>query len=473
MEAERFYREITPDLDAYMEQMTARIVELGGSKGRALLEAHLGEILADFKGGPYPEGLAAAMRGFLDEPAEEIRSALIELGTDPGRLESIWTTNTVQAHAVTGTRKFSDGSALIWISHSLVELTNVILAYFGREFYLLSNQSLVRRTWKLARLEAEQRFLGHTPTLIGLIRYSLLGRRCLGEPGVIAMRRNHNDDLVEELAYYALQFIIGHEMAHHALGHPAAVHGIASDRLIPACSPSQDRELEADRLGFRAAMLAAVKQNGPLRRLRPDWAVESSVLIGACAALLAIHAEEQGLFVRSGHTHPTAAQRIESLCAESGQMAADVAEMMVPEALFAIERASDFSHTGKPYRWSQLNKRRYPLLQKRQPWSWNVTLMDRAQCHKQWRLVRGLMIFPACVEGATRLDNGDVQGALRAWGVDADEAAEICDAESVLTFHQVVESVSAGLEPAGMKRGTRMLAALQAARLVEIELAGL
>ena len=372
---------------------------------------------------------------------------------------------------MTGTRKFSDGSALIWISHSLLELTNLILAYTGRELYLLSNQNPLRSTWRLAKLEAGREFLGHTPTLIGLIRYSLLARRCHGQPAVIPMRRNHESDLAEEYGYYALLFIIGHEMAHHALGHPAEPHGIAADRLIPACSPSQHRELEADRLGFRAAMLAAAKQDTLLMKLSPDWAAEGSVLIGACAAMLAIHAEEQGLFIRRGQTHPKAEKRIEALYAESGPTAAQVASMMVPEALFAIERASDFSHTGKPYRWSQLNKRRHPLIEQRQAWSWNVHLLDRAQCHRQWRLVRGLMIFPACVEGATRLDNGDVQGALRAWGVDADEAAEICDAESVLTFHHVVESISDGLEPAGMRREARLLAALQAARLVEIELA--
>jgi len=47
-------------------------------------------------------------------------------------------------------------------------------------------------------------------------------------------------------------FVLGHEIAHHVLGHDSAASAFSPGEHLPACSADQQREVDADRLVHQA-----------------------------------------------------------------------------------------------------------------------------------------------------------------------------------------------------------------------------
>jgi hypothetical protein len=467
-QAERLYRALRTDIDKTLEEVRDQVAAVGAPESLELLA----KIIGEFRGGPYENGYDEPMRATFDQAVAEVKAAMIELGADPRAFDDLWVTATEREHAVTGIRAFDDGSAVIWVAHSLIELAGVFLRYAAVDISRVSELKTFRRIWHLTRLEARGKFLGHTPTLSGMVRFNLVLHRCTGKPATLPMGRVDKDDLVGEYLWNALLFLLGHEIAHRVLGHPAKQHGFAPDRLIPACSPDQERELAADRLGFQAAVQAA-KNGNPVPDLMPDWAVAGSVLIGALGAQAAVHAEERALFIRQGHSHPRAKIRAAALMKEAGPIPTHVANMMLPEALAAIRTATDFSPSGEPFDWYRLNRRRYPLIESRlSDLHRLVNAMDQIQCRPERVLVDGLrQMGTAAARGADLVHQGKVHDALIAWGVDAPEAAAILDSDGVVAFHGVVEALQEAFERSDMPEEFRPFAPIGAARVVEMQLA--
>jgi len=303
-----------------------------------------------------------------------------------------------------------------------------------------------------------------------LLRYYNIHQRLYGLAGKVGLRvPPAAESFGHVVSMFAWQFVIGHEIAHHVLGHDSAPSAIAPDELLPPCSADQQRELDADRLAYDALVRAQAREVG---------AVPGLGVLGALTAMYAIHATEQALFVRRGWTHPPAEVRAGHLLARVGDQERNFARMMAGGLQGATDAGCAFRPGVPAYDWTGFFAN--PMIESPlgAEYLGNIPVFDVAQCHPRDHVVR---VFRTIDEtegtdlspGAARAVRGDAGGALIEWGVGPAAVTALLDRSRPLTFHSLLDSVrTACAEDDTVPAKAEPAVAIGAATLVAPLLAG-
>ena len=420
----------------------------------------------------YPAMFDKPLRQGLTVVGADVVGALIELGRPRAPLENLTVGLTADDGWTAWYERKTDDSGLVVISDSLVTLCNAYCEYAGRALahVMCGGLRMVGRV-----LLSRWRPIGEDFRLLaGILRYHNVMRRAYGIPAVLNFtpRPPHKlfgDELApgmqELLLEFGLRFSVGHEAAHHILG-----HGTASD------PPFEQRELDADTL---ALFTAAEAHTNDQSTLDMDWlpqrwrqeAAEFHGLLGALITMLALHTTERALFVRLGRTHPPAETRANRLTAEflSPERQARLEGMIGrrdPRMTMRFEKERSMVTTyvrkmalatltavsfddDEAFDWTAFAAS-CQIEQPRAGHLAHIAELDRLMCSPRAALAD---------EVASRLDSegvrlaqaGDTANALLAWGVPPATVRKIHDVSQPLPFHTLVEAIGATL-PAGTGR---------------------
>jgi hypothetical protein len=435
--ADRRYRMLEPDRSVQLEEMRAKLVELGDDESlKALDKMQRGFDRLDKGKHGDP------MKGLLMTVTDEVMSAMRDLGADAQRLESARVGSTLREDVSAQLTPFSDGSGLAMISDAVLSLAFLYCQYAG--VVVRSKAALFRRD-----TTARDKSL-----LIGLLRYYNVNQRVFGLAGKLGWRTSRRAMFTSYLVgLNAVRFIVAHELSHHVLRHSSAPSGFSPGEHLPVCSDSQRLETEADEFAFRAVRRAAGSS-------------ERSALTGALMAMLAIHSTEQALFVRRGVTHPAAATRSSYLLQHVGPELQSYAGNFLGTFLEATELSSDFSESAQPFGWEQFAAARDVTSSHPVDYLRTISLLDQLQCSSDQRLVDAVAKSALPIAGAGASYAGDVRRALATWGLGDEKIGSMLDPNRALTFHTLYEAIQASLMAQGMPASERIGIPLAAARLV-------
>ncbi|RZU16194.1 hypothetical protein EV645_3744 [Kribbella rubisoli] len=435
--ADRRYRMLEPDRSVELEQMRAKLVELGDTASLKTL-GKMERGFDRFDKGKHGD----PMKGLLMTISEEVRSAMRDLGADTDKLESARVGSTLREEVSAQLTPFSDGSGLAMISDAVLSLAFLYCQYAG---VVTRSKAAWFRRGTTARDES---------LLIGLLRYYNVNQRVFGLAGKLGWRTSRRAMLTSYLVgMNAARFIVAHELSHHVLGHSSAPSGFSPGEHLPVCSDSQRLEMEADEFAFRTVRRAA----GPFER---------SALTGALMAMLAIHSTEQALFVRRGVTHPAAATRASYLLQQVDPELQSYADNFIGTFLKATELSSDFSESAQPFEWEQYAAARDVTSSHPVDYLRTISLLDQLQCSPDQRLVDAVAKSALPIAGAGASYAGDVRRALATWGLGSEQIDSMLDPNRALTFHTLYEAIQASLMAQGMPPAERIGIPLAAARLV-------
>jgi hypothetical protein len=441
-EAEDAYRAGEPfNLQRHSDYLRERLVRIGartaGDAGRPR----------------YPE--------MFDRP-------LASMGYERAELEALTVGVTSGDGLPAGYRSFPDGSGLVSVTDSLVILANTYCEYLGRALAGVAGDGLLWMVARLLRTRWTGR-IGEDPRLLaGILRYHNVCRRVWGVPAVLNFAGGPElaDAGREVMLEFGLRFIVGHEVAHHVLGHrprsPLRPPGVPAGTALL----SEERETEADTLGLFAA--AAAFEQDPVvasGRLNDRWRQEIGEfhgLLGAIITMLALQTLEQALLVRRGRTHRPAGDRVRILAGrilgperqdalEDQLGGADVRMTMrfekdrgnlgvyLRNLIDATALASEFAEGSPAFDWTAFA--RSPLIEGPAAGHLGeVAALDRLMCADRAALVNEIdtRLDP---EGVRLVLAGDIARGLLRWGVPAYRVEAMHDPDRVLSFHTVLETV--------------------------------
>jgi hypothetical protein len=440
----------------------------------------------------YPTMFDTPLREGLTGIGAEVVDALVQLGRPQAALENLTVGLTADDGWTAWYERKTDESGLVVISDSLVTLCSAYCEYEGRAIGRLMGDPMDSRWIRMLGRALLTRWIpiGEDYRLLaGILRYHNVTRRAYGIPAILNFAPRPVDEqgwnldlgMRNLLLEYGLRFSVGHEAAHHDLG-----HGTPSD------PPFEQRELDADTLAlFTAAEIYAHDNSAADLDFLPErWrreAAEFHALLGALITMFALYTTERGLFVRRGHTHPPAETRGNRLLAEilsperQGRLEGMIGRrdprmtmrfqkergMVVTytrNMALATLAAIRFDDDAPAFDWTAFAASDR-IEQPRNGHIAHIAELDRLMCSPPATLAHKFetRLDP---EGIRLALAGDTTEALLAWGVAPTTVKKIHDGSGVLAFHTLVEAISATL-PAG---ADRVRLAVAAATLVERQL---
>jgi hypothetical protein len=440
----------------------------------------------------YPAMFDTPLRQGLTGIGTEVVEALGELGRPRAALENLTFGLTADDGWTAWYERKPDESGLVVISDSLVTLCSAYCEYEGRAIGRLMGDPIDSGWIRMLGRALMTRWkpIGEDYRLLaGILRYHNVARRAYGIPAILnfALRSVDEDGwnldlgMRDILLEFGLRFSVGHEAAHHDLG-----HGTPSD------PPFEQRELDADTLGLFTAAEAYSRDASTvdLGFLPERWrreAAEFHALLGALITMFALYTNEQGLFVRRGHTHPPAETRMNRLLAEilsperQGRLEGMIGRQDPRMTMrFEKERGMVITYT-RNMALATLAAVRFDDDAPAFDWTTfaasdrieqpcnghiaHIAELDRLMCSPSAQLAQELetRLHP---EGIRLALAGDTTDALLAWRVPPTTVENIHDESGVVAFHTLVEAISAPL-PAG---ADRVRSAVAAATLVERQL---
>lgn len=462
--AQRRMALIAPDRESQVEHIRARLVELGDDEG-------LNRVDAASAGWATTEWAASnPMTAVVSTLTEQVLAAMRDLGAPQERLATVCVTGTLQEEVSAQLVPFADGSGLVQVSDAIMSLCGVYAQFLGLGMAPIANGSRLRGMWRALKA-ARSGSLAHDPALLtGLLRYYNIHQRVYGLAGKVELRVPPAvEPLGHVVSLQAWQFVIGHEIAHHVLGHDSVPSALSPDELLPPCSSDHQRELDADRLAYAAIVRAQKLELGDL----PSFAV-----LGALTAMYAIHVTEDALFVRRGCTHPPAEVRAARLLEQVTDEERNFAAVFASGLQIGTDASAAFRAGVPAYDWKGFFA--HPMVESSHGADYlgTIPVLDLGQCQPRDHVVRafakideteGTNLSP----GAARAASGDAGGALIEWGVRPTVVTTLLDRSRPLTFHTVLDAVRTACRADDTVPAKAVLAvAIGAATLLEPLLAG-
>ncbi|MFJ3927641.1 hypothetical protein [Streptomyces sp. NPDC090022] len=380
--------------------------------------------------------------GYVDRVADDVKAAMAALGVGGEKLESVRIVTTLHEEVSARLRPFPDGSGLVIVADGLIGTCSSYSHYIA-----LSGHRWL--DWRSLRASVKTRMYENPDVLTGMLRYSTTNQRVAGATTQLDVRLGpRGRQTAWHLSEQAYRFVIGHEIAHHVLGHSPAASSFAPDEDLSACSENERRERDADLLAFRAVRQAGLMQNdGVLRAAVAVQLAETGVLI----AMLALYLTEQALFVRRGCTHPPAATRAAWLLKELGARRQKSLQRLLRIPREATAAAADMSESARPFSWETLQAA--PVRSHMPPSHMDaIGWLDALQCLPGRAHVYLLEEAGAgwLGEGARLAAAGKPAAALRHWGVEEDTVDVVCDAERALAFFTLKEHIAGSFTARGV-----------------------
>ncbi|MEI5101851.1 hypothetical protein RB200_29235 [Streptomyces sp. PmtG] len=391
--------------------------------------------------------------GYVDMVSAELKTAMADLGVSAARLASVRVVTTLSEAVSAQMTPFSDGSGLIIVADGIFGMCSSYCQYLA----LCADQrshatSRPTAFWRLLRDLRKGELFGYEDVLTALLRYHTTHQRAVSASTQLAVRLSPGGERYAwQLSHLAYRFVIGHEMAHHVLGHSSGPSAFAPDEHLPACSPDDRREQEADRLAFQATRRASeMQRHGPFGTV----VMLERATMGALIAMMALHVAERALFVHRGCTHPPAATRTDWLLGQlkPGKQRSTRGLLRVP--MEATEAAADVSEHARPFSWRALDP---DLVYSPMPRSHleAISELDAMQCepdafHVAWLERHGTADTAWLGEGARLAAAGEPVAALRHWGVDEGTSRALCDPQRALTFFTLKEHIAKSFTARGI-----------------------
>jgi len=451
--------------------MRAQMAKLGADDDRHRLDTMFTGWVEEPEAAAYDNPVPAV----LGELSGMVKVAMAELGVPSERLATVHVGSALADDVSAQIQSFDDGSGLVLVSDAVLSLANVYCVYAGQAMSRLGEGWPVKRLFHVFRAVAGGG-MGEDPFfLTGLLRYYNVNQRVYGLAAKLGRSDDRADnDVVALITVQATLFVLGHEIAHHALGHTSAVSAFSPGEHLPACSGDARRELDADLLAYRAAVRVFETQAADQPELASGLGTQAATVnaaMGALVAILVLHVTERALFVRRGNTHPPAADRAARLLGGIDGKVQQFVQLFLTKMLAATEAASDFSVAATPFDWARF----YADLRVEtpQPRSYldQIALFDRLQTTSRSELLAGLdqdHVDPSRVllRGSRAALDGDVRGALEIWGVAEELREFICDERQPLTFHTVLKVIREAFEEQDLPKGSALPGSIVAATLV-------
>lgn len=260
---------------------------------------------------PFPELFGESLSQVLDAAAADLASAFTTLGRGD-RLSRLVVIAAKSQWVSAQYAPYDDESGLVVVSDSLAGLCTSYCQHLSWELApIFDTTSFLKLLLRLAAALFKGTLVGDPARLASVLRYHHINRRAHGVATVLLTqqdRRNgdgnehHNEG--DLFLLMTIRFLLGHEMAHHALAHHAE------------CSQSPEQESQADFLALRAGNLVNAgvmkKHASDVPFVREQWledAGEFYGLVSAVIGMLAVQSLEEALMVRRGRTHRPARER--------------------------------------------------------------------------------------------------------------------------------------------------------------------
>lgn len=468
--ADRRYSLLQPDRGAQLAHMRQRIAELGADEESRQLEASISEWLLSEGPTRYSDPPSA----FMHEMTIRLKPAMADLGVDPDRLATVRVGMTLQEDVSAQMQPFADGSGLVLVSDSVFSLAIMYSQYAAAAYSRISSTGRLRTFWRIAQA-GRAGGLGEDPALLtGLLRYYNINQRVYGVAGKLGMRMEKSaDDMFILIFAFASRFVVGHELAHHVLGHSSATSGFSPGEHLPVCSENEQRELDADMLAYRAAVRSfdlASPEESDLAETSDSGVAKVWAMLGALVALLVIHSTEQALFIRRGCSHPPAPVRAAQLIDLQRPGTQTVARLFLSNMLAATDASSSFTGSTVPLDWTRFAAEPRVITPLRPEVLDDIARFDALLCQPTSAAVAALERVDArysvpLSEGARLAANGKTGAALRAWRVQDHKIDQLCDHRHALAFHTLVEAIAAPLGTLAMPLEPTQWSAVVAASL--------
>ena len=447
--ADRKRAMLRADREAVLEEKRRQLRDLGAHD----LLRQVDDYATSRRQDPRCEPGTDLSAGFMDMVGEELRAAMADLGASAARLDSVRLVTTLDQAVSAQMTPFDDGSGLIIVADGIFGICSGYCQYLA----LCADQrshaaSPPTAFWRLLRDLGKGEVFGYEDVLTALLRYHTTHQRALAVSTQLGVRLSpEGERYAWQLSHLAHRFVIGHEMAHHVLGHSHGPNAFAPGEHLPACSADDRRERDADRLAFRATRRASERQS------HGRW--EALVMLeratmAALVAMMALHVAERTLFVHRGCTHPPAEVRTGWLLEQltPGKQRSTRRLLRVP--MQATEAATDLSEHARPFSWQALDP---DLVFSPMPPSHLEAIgeFDALQCeteafHVAW-LERHATADTAWLgEGARLAAAGEPASALRRWGVDEETSRALCDPRRALTFFTLKEHIARSFTARGV-----------------------
>ncbi|WP_406631966.1 hypothetical protein [Amycolatopsis sp. WGS_07] len=381
----------------------------------------------------------------LGEMSSLVKAAMADLGVPADRLAAVCVGSALDEDVSAQMQPFDDGSGLVLVSDSIIALANVYGLHAGTALGQLTDGRSARNLWRSFRMVAGGG-LGEDPFfLTGLLRYYNVHQRVYGLSAKLGRTEERaENNIVDLINTGATLFVLGHEIAHHALGHTSAPSAFSPGEHVPVCSADAQRELDADLFAHRAVVRvfeAQLSSHGPAH-----GSAAINATLGALVAILAVHSTESALFIRRGNTHPPAADRAARLLGQQGRKVQQFSQLFLGKMLSSTAASSDFGAAEEPFDWPAFYAD--PRVDTPHPQKYldQIAMFDRLQTAPRSQLVEGLArknTDPSGIlaRGATAVLGGDVPGALAIWGVAEDWREFLLDQRQPLSFHTALTAV--------------------------------
>ncbi|MER6762826.1 MULTISPECIES: hypothetical protein [Amycolatopsis] len=416
----------------------------------------------------------------LGENSGLVKAAMEELGVPAERLAAVHVGSALDEDVSAQMQPFDDGSGLVLVSDAILALTNVYGLHAGAALGELAGFGSARQMWQSFRM-ATGGGLGEDPFfLTGLLRYYNVHQRVYGIAAKLGRTEERaGNDIVDLINTSATQFVLGHEIAHHALGHTSAPSAFSPGEHLPACSADAQRELDADLFAHRAVVRVFETQLSGRRKFgrgRGRESPEINATLGALVAILTVHSTETALFIRRGNTHPPAAERAARLLDGLGRRVQQFSPLFLGKMLSSTAASSDFGASVEPFGWAAFYAD--PRVDTPHPRSYldQIALFDRLQTAPRAQLLEGLARKSTdssgiLARGAAAALEGDVPGALAIWGV-ADEWQELLrDRLQPLSFHTALTAVKEAFDEQELDEGLALPGSVVCTALLAEQLA--
>ncbi len=467
--ADRRHALLRADREAQLEGMRERLGDLGAERDLRQLDA----ARADWLASPWARDDGDAVAGYVDLVAGQVKVAMADLGASAERLDSVRVVATLNESVSAQLTPFADGSGLVNVADATISLCAHYARFLAVSLAGFASGSRARTLWRVARATARGGLAGDPDALTALLRYYATNQRIFALAGKLDLRlAPEAEPIAGLLAHLAAQFVVGHEIAHHVLGHRSAPSALSPDEYLPACSEGQRRELAADLLAHRAVRRAGEREFAGVPGIARALDLGS---LGPLIAMLAVHLTERALFVRRGCTHPPARVRTALMLDQLNPQMRQFGTTFLDAPLAATEAAATTSEAARPFSPGMFGSApvHTPL-----PGSYlrTITVLDALQCRPA-SLHLSMLVQEAretgaawMGEGARLVMAGEPAVALRRWGVPGPEVERICDRRRALTFFALLESVRRAFAARGLPDAHVLACALAAAMLTAARL---
>ncbi|MGW0537406.1 hypothetical protein [Streptomyces sp. NPDC003032] len=272
-------------------------------------------------------------------------------------------------------------------------------------------------------------------------------------------------DAADLFLLLTIRFLLGHEMAHHALAHQAE------------CSQSPEQESQADFLALQAVHLVnadvMTEHASDIPFVRKQWLEECGEfygLVSAVIGMLAVQSQEEALMVRRGRTHRPARERAARLIELSlsdarihdheralGHRDASFRkrmdseryglELLTRSLAEATDRAADFGASPVGFNWTGLTTAQ--VVAPSEGHLREVARLDGQLRHPDESLATALSRSPLH-DGALHALAGDTRRAMQAWKVPDATIRTTHDETTALAFYTLVHFIRTASKAYGL-----------------------